>query len=108
MTCSNCEKTIEVDSRFCQFCGHKANKKDTEIAEQGSVDAYFENKHETLTEETKKVAIQEIITGVVFAAGGGIITWITYEAASDGGTYFVFWGLIIYGIYKIFKGLVRL
>jgi hypothetical protein len=61
--------------------------------------------YELLIEEARKVAIKKICIGAAWAIGGGIVTAATYSAASDGGTYMIFWGAIIFGIWDILKGL---
>ncbi len=45
--------------------------------------------------------------GLVLLVGGGIATAVTYAAAAPGGTYVVFWGAMLYGGYKVLKGLYR-
>lgn len=58
-----------------------------------------------LLEEAKKVATKKVAIGAAWAIGGGALTAITYNAASDGGTYLIFWGAIIFGIWDILRGL---
>jgi hypothetical protein len=36
----------------------------------------------------------------------GIITLATYTSAEGGGTYFVMWGLMAYGAFRLIKGLL--
>lgn len=43
--------------------------------------------------------------GALWAIGGTVVTAITYEAASNGGTYVVAWGAILFGIIDFFRGL---
>ncbi len=49
-----------------------------------------------------------IAWGIVWAAGGLIVTYIGYEAASNGGTYRVFYGAVLYGGYLFLKSLFGL
>jgi len=47
--------------------------------------------------------------GLLWAAGGVIASLISYKAAgakSGGGTYYVYYGAVIYGIYDFFRGLI--
>jgi len=44
--------------------------------------------------------------GIIWLVGGGFITLVTYEAAANGGSYFVLWGAMIYGGYRVLKGLL--
>jgi hypothetical protein len=51
---------------------------------------------------------RHMLYGALWAIGGGIATAIGYSSASSssgGGTYIVFWGAIVFGIYDFFKGL---
>ena len=43
--------------------------------------------------------------GLLWIGAGVILTGVTY-ALAPGGTYFVFWGAIVYGLYKILKAAV--
>lgn len=102
MICQNCQKEISGDVKFCKFCG-----KEVIIANQseiGSVDLYFQNKNEAGTEELKKLANSEILKGIGIIILGLVITWISYAMASDGGRYFIFWGISIYGGYVFLRG----
>ena len=47
---------------------------------------------------------RHMVYGILWAVGGTIVTVATYEAASGGGTYFVAWGAILFGIFDFFKG----
>ncbi len=46
----------------------------------------------------------DIKWGLIWIVGGGLITLVTYAVASDGGSYFVMWGAMLYGGYRILKG----
>ncbi len=47
-----------------------------------------------------------MLVGIGFAVVGVIITVATYSAASrSGGTYFVWWGAVVFGIYDFIRGL---
>jgi hypothetical protein len=48
----------------------------------------------------------DIKWGLIWLVGGGFITLATYEAAANGGSYFVLWGAMLYGGYRILKGLL--
>ena len=49
----------------------------------------------------------EILIGGGLVLGGIIGTVYSYTAAEPGGTYYVFWGLIVFGAVGIFKGLAK-
>jgi len=48
----------------------------------------------------------DIKWGLIWLIGCGLITLGTYEAAANGGSYFIMWGAMVYGGYRILKGLV--
>jgi hypothetical protein len=55
----------------------------------------------------KEVSVNnDIKWGLIWLVGGGFIMLATYEAAADGGSYFVLWGAMLYGGYRILKGLL--
>lgn len=128
MFCGNCGKSVEEDSVFCEFCGAKINKTKPQQPVHKSektetpTEVLSENKtkeespysdeelrqiyyYSLLINQAKRTANAEMLKGIGWAALGGLITFITYTMASDGGTYFVLWGLVIYGAYVFFKGL---
>jgi hypothetical protein len=86
---------VDGDSRFCEFCG--------EIIISPEI-TYNNINRENLSESNEKAGQGEMIVGLVLTIIGGVITWVSYSFASDGGTYYVFWGLIVYGVYKMIKG----
>jgi len=60
-------------------------------------------------EERKRHANRAIFWGVAFAGGGGALTLLTYaDAASNpgGGTYYVLYGAIAFGAFRILQGLL--
>ena len=108
MSCTNCGKTVDVDSKFCIHCGQKIDQTSPQSANkseaQESRTTLFENNSELLRQAKRKEAIGEIVTGLLLLGIGGGITWYGYSSTSAGGTYTVFWGLIIYGAYRTLKG----
>jgi hypothetical protein len=50
-----------------------------------------------------------LTTGLLWFGGGLAVTLVTYSMADSngGGTYFVAWGPMVYGIIKLFQGLNR-
>jgi hypothetical protein len=111
MFCTNCGKEIPEKSSFCTECGHPigSSKKDVESTSQPPSrspeemeQAYY---YLLLLEQAKHTANVEIFKGIGWAVLGLVITAITYAMAEDGGTYFVFWGLVIYGAYIFLRGL---
>ena len=49
-----------------------------------------------------------IVSGLLIAGIGLLITLATYSSASEegGGQYFIFWGPVAYGLYRAFRGLL--
>ncbi|RJR29216.1 zinc-ribbon domain-containing protein [Candidatus Microgenomates bacterium] len=105
MQCSNCNNEIKPGAKFCAHCGTKV---ETEVKgtlnEPGSVDRYFKEQHTSLIEDAKILADSEMKQGVIWFVIGMAITGGTYLFASDGGTYYIFWGAMIYGIYRLIRG----
>lgn len=48
---------------------------------------------------------KKIIIGFLWICAGALLTIFSYSAAEDGGTYFIFWGLCIYGLIIVIQGL---
>lgn len=119
MFCKYCgQKQTLSDGKFCQFCGIKikndTNKEPSETErstvekhEEGTspAESYFENHDDELLQEAKKASNNMMLQGVVWFILGLIITGITYSSADEGGTYYVLWGAMIFGVYKFLRGL---
>jgi len=50
----------------------------------------------------------DIVIGGLLVVLGVVITVVTYQDASGGGTYIVAWGPVVYGAARLFRGLVNL
>ncbi len=100
MECTNCGQNNDSDAKFCSKCGKGMTKNE----EEGSVDRYFKNKKQSLIEEAKALAEGEMKQGVIWFVIGLVITGGGWLFASEGGTYYVLWGAMIYGIYKLIRG----
>lgn len=103
MICNNCQKTNSKDARFCVHCGIELSKGKTEV-EEGSVDRYFAEQKANFIEEAKRLADSEMKQGIIWFVIAVVITFGSYLFASEGGTYYVFWGAMIYGIYRLIRG----
>ena len=103
MTCHNCKKANSDDARFCVHCGSELSKGKTEV-EEGSVDRYFAEQKANFIEEAKRLADGEMKQGIIWFVIAVAITFGSYLFASEGGTYYVFWGAMIYGAYRLIKG----
>lgn len=106
MTCKNCNKINSDDAKFCVHCGSDLaeNNEVVNEVEEGSVDRYFSEKRASFIEEAKRLADSEMKQGVIWFVIALAITFGSYLFASEGGMYYVFWGAMIYGIYRLIKG----
>ncbi len=55
----------------------------------------------------KRKAKKDMLYGALWCVGGIIITVGTYSAASNGGSYVITWGAIIFGGIQLFKGILN-
>ena len=54
----------------------------------------------------KEVSInKEVILGLIITVIGGLVTIVSYAITDPGGEYFIFYGLILFGLYKFINGL---
>lgn len=99
MICKNCQTEIPDTAKFCNKCGQK-----TDEVKEGSVDRYFAEQKSNFIEEAKRLADNEMKQGIIWFVIALVITFGSYLFASEGGTYYVFWGAMIYGIYRLIRG----
>ncbi len=111
MNCKDCKREISASAKFCKHCGQRAKESNnSEVASENSpssVDRYFASKEDGLVEEAKKLAEKEMMKGLLWFGVGLAITIVTYFSAAsstEGGTYYIFWGAMIYGIYRLIRG----
>lgn len=134
MYCTNCGNSVEDEAMFCGECGQKIIKegaekedekrfelidKDEDEGENRSDNTKESPPKETnsspdilkrieemmILEEAKKYANSEILKGLLWVGIGSLITFITYQFAEGGDTYFVLYGPIIYGAYIFLRGM---
>lgn len=65
------------------------------------------NEQNNWKSEEQQQAEKTMFWGAVWCIGGILVTAATYSAASDGGTYVIAWGAIVFGAIQFFSGLVR-
>ncbi len=73
-----------------------------------SIIAYKETKEYKL--EMLKGGKKLITGGILWTVGGIVATVVSYSAAasnSGGGTYYLFWGAVIFGLYDLFRGIAQ-
>jgi hypothetical protein len=59
------------------------------------------------SEAMKSRARRKMVIGALFVVGGALVTTITYSLAANsptGGTYFVFWGAMVFGFVDLVVG----
>ena len=50
----------------------------------------------------------DVLVGLLWLIGGIVVTAVSYSAVSEtGGTYFVFWGAVVFGGLQFLRGLFR-
>ncbi len=60
---------------------------------------------EQMAEERKSSRKKNMIFGLLWFVGGLAVTIFTYNAASEGGTYVVAWGAMLWGIIQFFRSI---
>ena len=60
-----------------------------------------------IAEKTKALARKNMISGALWCIGGIVVTVITYNSASGGGTYVVAWGAILFGFIQLIQGIYQ-
>jgi len=58
-------------------------------------------------EAKRGAGVKNMIFGALWCIGGTVVTVATYSAASNGGSYVVAWGAIIFGAFQFLGGLVQ-
>ncbi len=51
----------------------------------------------------RNAARAEMIKGFIWVVAGGLVTGVTYLSAETGGSYFVFWGAMAYGGFRLIR-----
>ena len=111
MYCKNCGEKLEEGTKFCKSCGEAvgSNQNSIEPAREDRPQITQEEMEAFtklfLREQAKSLASQEMVKGFLWFIGGGFITLLTLALAGEGETYFVFWGAMLYGIYRLLRGL---
>ena len=58
--------------------------------------------------QSRDKAASDIFFGLLWCVGGIVVTLVTYNAASNGGTYIIAWGAILFGGIQFLKGLFHI
>ena len=70
-------------------------------------DVVIANLQNQYKQEKREASNKNMLYGALWCVGGLLVTILTYSAASDGGTYVVAWGAVIFGAIQFFKGLFQ-
>jgi len=120
---SNVEDFITEDNA-CEYIGSSindgVNRDDTikNLVNQGIIKSQAEllydktvdliKKYESSPEgreEMRKAYSRRMFYGLLWTVGGIIATSVSYDSSSSGGSYYIFYGAVIYGIWDILSGL---
>lgn len=93
----NQKKSIEETKAALIETGLRAEDADVVIA----------NLQNQYKQEKREAGNKNMLYGALWCVGGLLVTILTYSAASDGGTYVVAWGAVIFGAIQFFKGLFQ-
>ena len=93
----NQKKSIEETKAALIENGLRAEEADVVIA----------NLQNQYKQEKRAAGNKNMLYGALWCVGGLLVTILTYSAASDGGTYVVAWGAVIFGAIQFFKGLFQ-
>ena len=70
-------------------------------------DVVINNLQNQYNKEKKEAGNKNMLYGALWCVGGILVTVLTYSAASNGGTYVVAWGAVIFGAIQFFKGVFQ-
>jgi hypothetical protein len=54
-----------------------------------------------------KEGVKNMGFGALWAVGGIVVSLVSMQMASGGGTYYMFWGAVAYGVFLFIRGLVQ-
>lgn len=60
---------------------------------------------DTQTEEERDAATANVVWGLLFLLGGGGLTYLSWQSAGAGGTYFIMWGAMAVGAWRLLIGI---
>jgi uncharacterized membrane protein YvbJ len=99
--CPGCKEYISSDAVNCRFCQRPLDQQTRQAA---VATQEIENR-----DYRKKQSLKTMLIGLAMLVVGIAITVGTYAAASSssgGGRYVITWGLIIFGGFRFFQGLI--
>lgn len=75
--------------------------------DQESAEIIVSQLSEARDAQLKEAAQKNMMFGALWCIGGIVVTVLTYSAASEGGSYVVAWGAIIFGAIQFFRGMFQ-
>jgi len=60
-----------------------------------------------ITKAKSEKARKDMLHGALWCIGGTFVTLISYSSTSNGGSYVVTWGAIVFGAIQFFRGLAN-
>lgn len=99
MFCIHCGADINAESKFCPFCGMEQS------AAAARPIAYQQAVAQEPAYDYRAEAKRDIRKGLIWVVIGGFLTIGTYTVAAPGERFVVFWGLIVFGGWKLIRGL---
>ncbi len=66
--------------------------------------AVVQNLQAQIREVKNKQANKDMLYGALWCIGGTVVTFVSMAAAEGGGTYYMFWGAIIFGAVQFIRG----
>jgi hypothetical protein len=60
-----------------------------------------------ITKAKSEKARKDMLHGALWCIGGTLVTLISYSSTSNGGSYVVTWGAIVFGAIQFFRGLAN-
>lgn len=88
-----------------------AQESKTVLIEKGlrpeDADVVITNLQNQYRQEKQEAGNKNMLYGALWCIGGLLVTFLTYWAASGGGTYVVAWGAVIFGAIQFFKGVFQ-
>ena len=70
-------------------------------------DVVITNLQNQYRQEKQEAGNKNMLYGALWCIGGLLVTFLTYCAASSGGTYVVAWGAVIFGAIQFVKGVFQ-
>ena len=112
--CPQCELVNFADAFVCKRCNHQFQSysqtgNQPYAAFNQAVPNSFNNsnsyQNQPVSASNSSASVRKMFFGALWAIGGTIATAVSYNSASGGGKYFIFWGAILFGAVDFLIGL---